>query len=374
MANNAKPPASSTTLRLHQKIMRGLGLCGLLASGAVVGCGDTQPKLFSDRPSCPSGSQQIQAQVLAPNCGNSGCHSASNPALGLDLVSPNLEARLVNVPASGCGEQTLVVAGNAAHSYLFTKLTQDAPPCGDRMPLGAAPLSSAQVECLQTWVNGLVPTGTSTGGQSSTGGQPGMGATNAGGMSAGGSNAGMDSNGGAGGRPGTGVVGGSVNSGGGSSTTGGASATTGGTTNSAGGTTNSAGGSMSTGGTVSSSGGALSSGGQPSCPSTVLFASQVQPIFTSSCASVGCHTGARPAEGLTLASGSSYAALVNVAASECASHVRVKPSNVSESYLMDKLLATKLCSGSQMPKAGSSLPSAELAAIRCWISQGAIDN
>jgi hypothetical protein len=43
----------------------------------------------------------------------------------------------------------------------------------------------------------------------------------------------------------------------------------------------------------------------------------------------------------------------------------------SESYLVDKLLGTNLCSGSQMPKAGSSLPCAQLDAVRSWICEGA---
>jgi hypothetical protein len=41
---------------------------------------------------------------------------------------------------------------------------------------------------------------------------------------------------------------------------------------------------------------------------------------------------------------------------------------------MHKLLGTELCSGSQMPKAGQSLPANQLALISDWICQGAKDN
>jgi hypothetical protein len=41
---------------------------------------------------------------------------------------------------------------------------------------------------------------------------------------------------------------------------------------------------------------------------------------------------------------------------------------------MDKLLGANLCSGSQMPKAGQSLPAGDLAKISDWICQGAKQN
>ena len=52
----------------------------------------------------------------------------------------------------------------------------------------------------------------------------------------------------------------------------------------------------------------------------------------------------------------------------------VVPGDASSSYLMQKLLGTDLCSGSQMPKAGQSLASPALAAISTWICQGAPNN
>jgi hypothetical protein len=101
----------------------------------------------------------------------------------------------------------------------------------------------------------------------------------------------------------------------------------------------------------------------------------VQPIFTASCATQGCHTGARPAESLSLAAGSSYAALVNVpAASGCTSMVRVSPGATAKSYLVNKLTGVGICTGTQMPKTGSSLPAAQIAIISGWICEGAPNN
>jgi hypothetical protein len=244
-------------------------------------------------------------------------------------------------------------------SYLFEKLQQDAPECGDRMPLGGKPLATTQIDCLKAWVNGLSSaSGAGAGGQSSSGGGASPGGGAGPGNPGGGAAATISSEG---------SLGAST------SASGGAAATTGsGGSAGAAATAGSRAGATRAGG----SGGATTtgSGGQVGCGPTVSFSSQVQPIFTASCANAGCHTGTRPAGKLTLASGSSYADLVNVAASSCSCRLRVKPSAVSQSYLVNKLLGQDLCSGSQMPKAGSSLPSANLAAINGWICEGAPKN
>jgi hypothetical protein len=122
--------------------------------------------------------------------------------------------------------------------------------------------------------------------------------------------------------------------------------------------------------------GSTCAGGTCQCGSTtVSFASDIQPIFTASCVDAGCHTGARPKENLSLDAGKAFADLVFVATDQCnAERTLVVPGDVSASYLMNKLLGTDLCTGSQMPKAGQSLPSADLAAISSWICQGALNN
>jgi hypothetical protein len=122
--------------------------------------------------------------------------------------------------------------------------------------------------------------------------------------------------------------------------------------------------------------GSTCSDGSCTCGATaVSFASDVQPIWNANCVDAGCHTGARPKENLTLDPGSAFADLVGVATDQCnAQRTLVVPGDVSASYLMNKLLGTDLCSGSQMPKAGQSLTSAELATINTWICQGAPNN
>lgn len=89
---------------------------------------------------------------------------------------------------------------------------------------------------------------------------------------------------------------------------------------------------------------------------------------------MGCHTGANPAQGLNLSSGSSYSGLVNVTASECNDgRKRVLPGHPSQSYLLDKLMGVDLCFGTKMPKLGM-LSGAQIQTISDWICTGAPNN
>jgi hypothetical protein len=108
------------------------------------------------------------------------------------------------------------------------------------------------------------------------------------------------------------------------------------------------------------------------CGPTVSFAAQVQPIFNADCTS-NCHSGNRPAGNLSLVSGAAYAELVNVV-STCGGKKQVDPGSPSTSYLVNKVTGVGMCSGGIMPKMGGELTTAQIAAIRAWICQGAPNN
>jgi hypothetical protein len=113
--------------------------------------------------------------------------------------------------------------------------------------------------------------------------------------------------------------------------------------------------------------------GQCSCSDrSVSFATDVAPILAQHCTNAGCHSGSRAKAALDLTLAKSYSELVNVSASQCGDgRLLVDPQDASRSYLVQKLLGTEMCQGGQMPKAGVSLPSAQLEAITAWICQGA---
>jgi hypothetical protein len=117
--------------------------------------------------------------------------------------------------------------------------------------------------------------------------------------------------------------------------------------------------------------------GRCSCTTStsVAFKTQIEPILVTSCSDNGCHSGRRPQADLLLSAGSVHGELVNVATDQCnGSRTLVTPGSASASYLMNKLTGSGMCSGTQMPKAGQSLPAAELAAISAWICAGAAND
>lgn len=116
-------------------------------------------------------------------------------------------------------------------------------------------------------------------------------------------------------------------------------------------------------------------GGTCTCGSgSVSFAADVQPIFTTNCASAGCHKGINAQEGLDLSAGKAYAKLVNVAAAQCSDGRKlVLPGDPAQSYLIDKMMNVDICAGTKMPKLGM-LPSAQITTVANWICAGAPNN
>jgi hypothetical protein len=91
----------------------------------------------------------------------------------------------------------------------------------------------------------------------------------------------------------------------------------------------------------------------------------------------GCHTAAGrvPAGGLNLASGASYAALVNVSSLQRAGVLRVAPGDPENSYLIHKLEGRAGIVGQQMPRTGGPfLTTGQILVIKRWIELGAPNN
>jgi len=96
----------------------------------------------------------------------------------------------------------------------------------------------------------------------------------------------------------------------------------------------------------------------------------VQPIFTSRCAIVGCHVTATQANyGLVLTDATtSRNNIVNVPSGKYPPFIRVLPGNASASVLWSMI------TDQEMPKAGPPLSQDTSDTIKNWIDQGAQDN
>jgi hypothetical protein len=110
------------------------------------------------------------------------------------------------------------------------------------------------------------------------------------------------------------------------------------------------------------------------------FSSIQRDIFNSTDAAgrrscTGCHGGTAPAAGLSLADGSSYGLLVNVASRNKPGAIRVIPGDPDGSYLVQKLEGTPGIVGERMPRTGGPfLTPGQMLIIRRWIALGAPNN
>ena len=121
----------------------------------------------------------------------------------------------------------------------------------------------------------------------------------------------------------------------------------------------------------------------PTTGGTVSFATDIQPIFTASCARYHqtggfAHTGIplinRPIP-MLLTDGDSYSSIVNIPSEFDSSQLLVVPSDSDNSALFGKLTEFPPPVGrSRMPLGTGPLSPEYLGLVRDWIDQGAADN
>lgn len=116
------------------------------------------PEQYTELPAC-RGNIDVPALFLE-KCGSSICHGgqSSDPAAGLDLTSPGIASRLVNVPAEECGGLVRIDPTNPDNSFLLGKIIEPPAGCGDRMPLVGL-LSANEIACIRAWIHGIAAEG-----------------------------------------------------------------------------------------------------------------------------------------------------------------------------------------------------------------------
>ncbi len=114
-------------------------------------------------------------------------------------------------------------------------------------------------------------------------------------------------------------------------------------------------------------GGGPGDAGADASDATVL--SEPAALFSTTCATSGCHVGADAPLHLDLSPGAYYANLVDVPANEGAGVMRVKPGAPSDtqSFLLCKVDPECAAIGQHMPS-GGSLTSDQIAMLRSWVA------
>ena len=95
-------------------------------------------------------------------------------------------------------------------------------------------------------------------------------------------------------------------------------------------------------------------------------------VFTPSCATANCHSGANPPANLNLEAANSHAMLVGMPSTQDPGIQLVAAGSPDMSYLIQKLEGTA-GSGGRMPPSGA-LDQADIDVIRQWITDGALDD
>ncbi|MBN2092835.1 hypothetical protein JW964_24655 [candidate division KSB1 bacterium] len=101
------------------------------------------------------------------------------------------------------------------------------------------------------------------------------------------------------------------------------------------------------------------------------FVTDIQPIFSASCATSGCHN-VNASGGLDLSAGKAYINLVDVASSLDKGKKRVKAGDATNSYLVIKIEGKQSVGSKMPPSGGVSTESIQL--IKNWINKGAKNN
>jgi hypothetical protein len=141
--------------RLCTQAMIAVGM-GVLLSGCGGGGGDyNAPPPQQQTPPPPATGQntfqQVQTQVLTPNC--NGCHIGANAPAGLRLDAANSYAQLFNVASTQVPTLLRVKPGDPDNSWLVQKIDGRAT-VGGRMPLGRAALPQASIDLVRAWIAG----------------------------------------------------------------------------------------------------------------------------------------------------------------------------------------------------------------------------
>ena len=140
--------------------LRTQGMIAVCVSALLAGCGggggynnNNAPPPASQNPPPPATTQslfqQVQSQVLTPNC--NGCHVGANAPAGLRLDAANSFAMLVNVASTQVPTLLRVKPGDPDNSYLVQKIDGRAT-VGGRMPLGRAALPQASIDLVRSWI------------------------------------------------------------------------------------------------------------------------------------------------------------------------------------------------------------------------------
>jgi hypothetical protein len=141
----------------------GGGTSGGTGAAGQAGAPDGGQQDGSTHDGSASASFAAVQSIFATTCVR--CHDPAHPVVpetqtyvALSLTMKDAYASLANKPATEPCGGTLVKPGDPSRSYLYAKVTQDAPCSGERMPhqamIRTPPLPADQIAVIESWILG----------------------------------------------------------------------------------------------------------------------------------------------------------------------------------------------------------------------------
>jgi hypothetical protein len=126
------------------------------ADAAEEGLPSFSPMLPTDF-HCDPTLDSIRDGIFVQACSFFTCHGDPDAAWGLNLTydTQKLQDEVVGKPAASCPGWSLVVPGDPSASFLFNKLSERPPACGEPMPRGGMQLPQVALDCVRGWIAGL---------------------------------------------------------------------------------------------------------------------------------------------------------------------------------------------------------------------------
>jgi hypothetical protein len=134
-----------------------IAACALVLAGCPGSIDDPSRFRAAANAICPD-DFDVERDLFARTCAQLTCHTGGPTlaASGLDLSAPGVRERLLMHTSADCAGRPLIDPERVEDSYLFVKVDQDSPPCGDRMPSGMAVLNPIERACLGEYVSALI--------------------------------------------------------------------------------------------------------------------------------------------------------------------------------------------------------------------------
>lgn len=123
---------------------------------ALAGCAGTldDPDDWVDGPAECELAIDVETDLLMQRCTGSVCHEGAAPAGGMDLASPGIAGRVLDVPSATCAGYRRVDPEDPGDSLIWHKLHPN-PPCGEQMPYGMTELDEQELECVRAWIDDI---------------------------------------------------------------------------------------------------------------------------------------------------------------------------------------------------------------------------